>query len=132
MQMRGPPAEIASLHQHTECVYLGNPNIQQQDAGMLFSFCIILFNKSVKILIQCVSFPRFFKKSGFIPSGPADFFFICCVTSAVVIWGSSMYPILCYIFDVGGGDIKFNDRACTFYLIPIRFLILIQYSAGPF
>ena len=24
-----PPAEIASLHQHTECIYLGNPNIQQ-------------------------------------------------------------------------------------------------------
>ena len=23
-----PPAEIASLHQHTECVYLENPNIQ--------------------------------------------------------------------------------------------------------
>ena len=29
MQIRGAPAEIASLHQHTECVYLGNPNIQQ-------------------------------------------------------------------------------------------------------
>ena len=28
MPMRGPPAEIASLHQHIECVYLGNPNIQ--------------------------------------------------------------------------------------------------------
>ena len=55
---------------------------------MLFSFCIILFIESVKILIQCVSFPRMFNKSGIIPSGPADFFsfifFICCVTSAVV------------------------------------------------
>ena len=27
MQMRGPPAEIASFHQHTECVYFVNPNI---------------------------------------------------------------------------------------------------------
>ena len=45
-----------------------------QDAGMLFSFCIILFIESVKILIQCVSFPMVFNKSGFIPSGPADFF----------------------------------------------------------
>ena len=27
--MRGPPAEITSLHQHTECVYLRNTNIQQ-------------------------------------------------------------------------------------------------------
>ena len=68
-----------------------------QDAGMLFSFRIILFIEPVKILIQCVSFPRIFNKSGFIPSGPADFlsfiFFICCVTSVVVICGSSMYPI---------------------------------------
>ena len=63
-----------------------------QDAGMLFSFCIILFIESVKIFIQCVSFPRIFNKSGFIPSGPGDFF-ICCVTSAVVICESSMYPI---------------------------------------
>ena len=51
------------------------------DAGMLF-FCIILFIESVKILIQCVSFPRIFNKSGFIPSCPADlvsfifFFFV--------------------------------------------------------
>ena len=43
------------------------------DAGM-FSFRIILLIESVKILIQCVSFPRIFNKSGFIPSGPADFF----------------------------------------------------------
>ena len=68
-----------------------------QDAGMLFSFCIILFIMSVKMLIQCMSFPRIFNKSGFIPSGPADFFsfnfFICRVTSSVVICGSSMYPI---------------------------------------
>ena len=68
-----------------------------QDAGMLFSFCIILFIESVKIFIQCVSFPRIFNKSGFIPSGPADLFsfifFICCVTSAVVICRSSMYLI---------------------------------------
>ena len=28
MLMRGSPATMASLHQHTECVYLGNPNIQ--------------------------------------------------------------------------------------------------------
>ena len=64
---------------------------------MLFSFCIILFIVSVKMLIQCMSFPRIFNKSGFIPSGRADFFslnvFICCVTSSVVICGSSMYPI---------------------------------------
>ena len=64
---------------------------------MLFYFRIILFIEPVKILIQCVSFPRIFNKSGFIPSGPADFlsfiFFIRCVTSAVVICGSSMYPI---------------------------------------
>ena len=45
-----------------------------QDAGMLFSFCIILFIELVKILIQCVSFPRIFNKSGFIPSGSTDFF----------------------------------------------------------
>ena len=45
-----------------------------QDPGMLFSFCIILFIVSVKMLIQCVSFPRIFNKSGFIPSGPADLF----------------------------------------------------------
>ena len=68
-----------------------------QDAGMLFSFRIILFIESVKILIQCVSFSRIFHKSGFIPSGPADFFSfifcICCVTSAVVICGYSMYHI---------------------------------------
>ena len=68
-----------------------------QDAGMLFSFRIILFIESVKILIQCVSFPRIFNTSGFIPSGLDDLFsfifFICCVTSAVVICGSSMYPI---------------------------------------
>ena len=47
---------------------------EYQDAGMLFYFCIILFIESVKILIQCVSFPRIFNKSGFIPSGPADLF----------------------------------------------------------
>ena len=45
-----------------------------QDAGMLFSFCIILFIESVNILIQCVSFPRIFNKCDFIPSGPADLF----------------------------------------------------------
>ena len=68
-----------------------------QDAGRLFSFCIILFIGSVKILIQCVSLSKIFNKSGFIPSCPADLFyftfFICCVTSAVVICGSSIYPI---------------------------------------
>ena len=37
-----------------------------QDAGMLFSFRIILFIEPVKILIQCVSFPRISNKSGFI------------------------------------------------------------------
>ena len=45
-----------------------------QDASMLFSFCIILFNVSVKMLIQCMPFPRMFNKSGFIPSGPADLY----------------------------------------------------------
>ena len=29
MQIRGPPAEINTLHEHTECVYLRNTNIQQ-------------------------------------------------------------------------------------------------------
>ena len=64
---------------------------------MLFSFCVILFIVSDKIVLQCVLFPMIFNQSGFIPSGPADLFsfifFICCVTSAVVICGSSMYSI---------------------------------------
>ena len=67
------------------------------DSGMLSSFVIILFIDSAKILIQCMSFPRIFNKSSYIPSGPADFisfiFLICCVTLSVVICGSSMYPI---------------------------------------
>ena len=29
MQMRGPPVEIATLHQHTDCVYLRSTHIQQ-------------------------------------------------------------------------------------------------------
>ena len=65
---------------------------------LIYCFLFVLFGSlSQLILIQCVSFPRIFNKSGFIPSGPADLFsfifFICCVTSAVVICGLSMYPI---------------------------------------
>ena len=41
-------------------------------ARMLFYFCVIVFVVSVKMLIQCVSFPRIFNKSDFIP--PADLF----------------------------------------------------------
>ena len=60
-----------------------------QDAGMLFSFCIILFIVSVKIVIQFVPFPRFsvslvlFHQVQLIYF--IFYFFICCVTSALVI-----------------------------------------------
>ena len=70
---------------------------------MLFSFGIILFIESVKILIQCVSFPKIFNKSGFISSGLADFFFfylfylLCNIScSNMLIFHVSCISEFCY------------------------------------
>ena len=54
MQMRGLTAEIDSLHQHTECVYVGNPYIHHFSQPPNGCKCFPLFltgNYSNKLLI---------------------------------------------------------------------------------
>ena len=42
--------------------------------GLISSCLMILFNTYVKTCVHCLSVPKIFKISGFIPSGPGDFF----------------------------------------------------------
>ena len=50
--MRDPP-EIANIHQHTQCVYSGNPNIQQIARSV--SFLLLAFDYVWQIMYP--SFP---------------------------------------------------------------------------
>ena len=68
------------------------------ESGLISCYIEILFNAHVKTCVHCSSVPNIYKISGFIPSGPGDFFIlilcICCFTSCTVISGSSMYPVI--------------------------------------
>ena len=81
------------------------------------SCLMILFDAYVKTCVHCSSGPKIFKISGFIPSGPGDFFSLilcsCYFTSCTVISGTSIYPVMLTLHALSNCSCKIVDM-CVF------------------